>query len=91
MAEVEWRIARTNRFKKAFVKLTVRDREAVGKALRQLVADPRHPGLRVKKMEGAEGIWEARAGRSIRITFEIRGRAFLLRNVGAHDRALGSP
>jgi len=51
----------------------------------------RHPGLRVKKIQGTETIWEARAGLAIRITFEIKGEAILLRNVGRHDKTLKRP
>jgi hypothetical protein len=51
----------------------------------------RYPGLRVKRVQGTTKIWEARAGRSIRLTFEVEGTDLILRNVGQHDDALRQP
>ena len=88
--------ARTNRFKRAYRKLDDRYRELVKKALAQFLADRTHPGLRVKRIQGTDGIWEMRAGRDIRITFEFQEgddgtRAVVLRNVGHHDPTLRNP
>jgi len=47
--------------------------------------DPRHPSLKVKKMEGLKDIWELSVTKSYRITFQRSGRVVLLRNIGAHD------
>lgn len=85
------RLAYTHRFRTAFASLGDRDTDRVRKALKHLAADLRHPGLRVKKMQGTERIWEARASDSIRITFEIEEDRILLRNVGAHDATLKRP
>jgi hypothetical protein len=48
-------------------------------------------GPRVKRVHQTERIWEMRAGRDIRITFEIEEDAYVLRNVGRHDAALRKP
>ena len=85
------RLAYTARFQKAYAALDDRSADRVRKALEHLAADLRHPGLRVKKMQGTERIWEARASGSIRITFEIDKDRILLRNVGAHDTTLKKP
>ena len=85
------KIARTERFKKAYQKLNQRQRRAVEKALSFLVSNIRHPSLRVKGVEGTTGVWEARASRSIRLSFEFRDDTLILRNVGAHDEVLRSP
>lgn len=85
------KIARTERFKKAYARLSDRDKGAVDKALFLLASNLAHPGLQAKKVEGAKGVWEARASRSIRMTFEVTGNTLLLRNVGAHDTALKRP
>ena len=45
----------------------------------------RHPGLRVKRMQGTADIWEARVTASSRITFNLEGERILLRTVGDHD------
>lgn len=85
------KLSRTERFKIAFRSLTAQDRKRVEKALRLMATDLRHPSLRVKKMEGTRNIFEARASRSLRITFQIESDVLLLRNVGAHDSTLKSP
>jgi hypothetical protein len=51
----------------------------------------RHPGLRVKKVQGTSDIWEARASHSLRLTFEIHEDLLILRNVGPHDKVLKNP
>jgi len=85
------RLRYTNRFQRAYTGLTAENTERVKKALRLLVENPRHPSLHVRRIQGTEGIWEARAGLSIRLTFEMHGDLILLRNVGAHDEALKKP
>jgi mRNA interferase RelE/StbE len=66
------RFIRTNRFRRAYRKLDGHYREQVKKALAQFLADRTTPGLRVKRIQGTDGIWEMRAGRDIRITFEFQ-------------------
>jgi len=56
-----------------------------------LVTNIRHPSLRVKKIEGTTGVWEARASKSIRLSFEFRDDTLILRNVGDHDEVLRGP
>ena len=85
------KIARTERFRRSYRKLPPEDKELVKKAIRLLMENPRHPGLRVKRIKGTVGIWEARVSRSCRMTFEIRGDMYLLRNVGKHDETLKKP
>ena len=51
----------------------------------------RVPAAYFKKLVNTEGIWEARAGDSLRITFEMRGDLLILRMVGPHDAALKNP
>jgi mRNA interferase RelE/StbE len=85
------RIDRTSRFKKAWQELSENERKQAGKALENLVYDMRYPALGVKKIQGAEDIWEARVSRSIRLTFEIQGDIIILRNIGKHDETLKKP
>jgi len=85
------RIRFTERFLRSYGELTGSEQELVDKALRLLASDWRYPSLRVKKMQGRSGIWEARANQSLRITFEISGDVILLRNVGQHDKTLDNP
>ena len=55
------------------------------KAIRLFEEDPRHPSLRVKKMEGTADIWEARVTQSYRFTFNWEGDVVSLRRIGTHN------
>ena len=85
------RLVLTNRFKKAYQTLPVNDQGRVKKAISLISGDLRHPSLRVKRVNGTRGIWEARASKSLRITFETEGDAIIFRNVGHHDQTLKKP
>ena len=81
----------TAQFEEAYDKLGGEDRERVHKSLLEMEENPHLPGLRIKKMAGRENIWEARASRNLRMTFETLGDTFILRHVGHHDRVLDNP
>jgi mRNA-degrading endonuclease RelE of RelBE toxin-antitoxin system len=81
----------TRRFERTFSDLPDEDAERVRKALRLLAENPRHPSLQAKRIQGTEGIWEARAGLAIRLTYETRSDLIILRNVGLHDATLKKP
>ena len=85
------RVVRTERFKRAYRKLEKRDQTRVKKALTQLIQDRTYPGLRLKRVQGTQRIWEMRAGRDIRITLEVDQDVYTLRNVGHHDATLKNP
>lgn len=55
------------------------------KVIRLFEENPRHPSLRVKKMEGTGGIWEARVTQSHRFTFNWESGVVTLRRIGTHD------
>lgn len=82
---------RTGRFDRAFARLEPDIREKVNKAIRLLAADPRHPSLRLKRMHGKPAVWEARVDRQHRMTFEVEGDCYVMRNVGKHDETLRQP
>jgi mRNA-degrading endonuclease RelE of RelBE toxin-antitoxin system len=85
------RIARTDGFKKAWQHLNEEEKALARKAVKNLVMDIGYPALRVKKIRGTEHIWEARASRSLRLTFQIEGDTIILRNIGHHDETLERP
>jgi len=85
------RIARTENFKRAWKQLPEEQKASARKAIENLITDMRYPALRVKKIKGTENIWEARASRSLRLTFQIEGDIIILRNIGQHDETLGRP
>ena len=81
---------RTDRFKRDFQNLPTHVKRRAERALRFFSANPRHPSLRSKKMEGErdhEGrdIWEARVTRGYRFTFAIAGDTYILYRIGPHD------
>ena len=85
------KIARTARFKKAWKQLNEEERALARKAIKNLAMNIRYPALRAKKVKGTEYIWEARASRSLRMTFQIEGDTILLRNIWRHDETLERP
>lgn len=85
------RIARTNRFKKAWQALSENEKAQGQKAIRNLANDIRYPALKVKKVKGTTHIWEARVSRSLRLTFHVEDHTIVLRNIGRHDETLERP
>ncbi|MBP2651412.1 MAG: hypothetical protein H6Q74_2237 [Firmicutes bacterium] len=63
--------------------------EQVEKFLRLIAENPRHPSLRVKKIQGTLDIFEASVNMSVRITFQfVKPDTVYLRNIGEHDMTL---
>jgi len=81
----------TEQFDQAYEKLTNAEKRSIRKTLTLLGANPKHPGLRVKKMQGGKDIWEARTSKRLRVTFAMDGESILMRNVGEHDKVLKRP
>ena len=81
----------TKKFRKCCESLPVEIQETIKAKLRLLVQDPRHPSLRVKKMQGAKGIWEASVTMDYRLTFEMAADKLILRTIGKHDETLKNP
>lgn len=81
----------TEQFQQAYKSLALGEKRAVQKALAMLREDSRYPGLRVKKMHGPQDIWEARASKRVRMTFEMSGETLVMRNVGEHGKVLKRP
>jgi mRNA-degrading endonuclease RelE of RelBE toxin-antitoxin system len=80
----------SNRFAKHYHDLDVTDQARVDRALNLLEANWKHPSLHVKKVQGHEGVWEARVSQALRLTFQIEGKhqgldVCLLRTVGSHS------
>ena len=56
-----------------------------------MIENPRHPSLRVKKIQGQAAIFEASITMSIRLTWQYSEDGILLRNIGEHDQTLKKP
>ena len=80
------------RFKRRFEGKTPQMQAAITRAIKRLEEDPRYPGLRVHRVQGEDGVWEAYIDRSSRMTFHYGedGR-IVLRNNCNHDILLRSP
>lgn len=72
------------RFKRDYKKLTPQSKKRFNHALLQMERDLEHPSLETKKLKGTNSIWEARASKSLRITFNLKGKLIILRTVGEH-------
>jgi mRNA-degrading endonuclease RelE of RelBE toxin-antitoxin system len=78
-------LVRTQRFKKDFTHLPSEVQERVGTTLERFLANPRHPSLHVKRMEGTPHVWELRVSDNYRITFQFMQEVVMLRRVGTHN------
>ena len=74
----------TDPFKKDYAELPIKIRSALDKALKLLIANPRHSSLRTKKLPSTE-IWYARISRDYRFTFQYGDGLIILRRAGTHD------
>ena len=72
------------RFKRNYKKLTPQSQKRINRALLQMELDLKYPSLEVKKLKGTNSIWEARASKSLRITFNLKGNVIILRTIGEH-------
>lgn len=72
-------------FERDYRKLPAAAQKQLDKQLPRLLENPRHPSLRIKKMEGHPKIWEGRISKHWRFTFEISGNTFVIRRAGTHD------
>lgn len=90
---------RTARFDRDWAALSDRDRARFRAAVRKFVADLPHgrfrPGLRIRGVEGAEGVFEMTWAPNGRATFEYgtskgKGPHVVWRRIGTHD-VFGEP
>lgn len=86
------RFLTTEHFTKCYKYLPPAIRAQVDKQLSLLLENPKHPSLRIKKMQGTRGeIFEGRVSKNYRFTFQVEEDIYLLRRVGPHNRALKKP
>lgn len=79
------KVAFTRPFKKDYHKLPWNIQKQIDEQITRLLENPKHPSLRLKKMEGHQTIWEARLTGGYRMTFQLNGDTCLLRRAGTHD------
>lgn len=61
------------------------------RAIKRIGENPRHPGLHAKPIRGTKRLYEARADRANRITWEWQEGGILLRNNCNHDIVTRAP
>lgn len=70
-------------------KLSYEVRKILKEKLSLMYRDPRHPSLRVKKIQGQEDIFESIITMDIRMTWQyIKKDVILLRKIGRRDTAI---
>ena len=81
----------TELFQEKVKQFPVEVKRALRSKLELMVENPRHPSLRVKKIQGQTGIFEASITMSVRMTWQYSEDGILLRNIGEHDQTLKKP
>jgi mRNA interferase RelE/StbE len=76
----------TDRADRDYAALSADVRKAFGKQLEFLLANPRHPALRAKKLEGADNLWQARVSRGWRSYFKIDGDEYAIIGILPHPK-----
>jgi len=84
-------VVRSPRFDRAYKKLPEEVRNRFKEKFQLLVSSNfAHPSLRVKRIKGTDGIWEASIDMAHKFTFEKIQDGIRLRVIGRHE-VLGNP
>ncbi len=78
-------IRKEKRFQEEFIALPRKIQLRVVKQLDLFLQNPRHPSLRIRKMEGQKNIWEGHVTRGYCFTFKISGNIYVFRRIGTHS------
>ncbi len=87
-------LARTDVFKKDFLRLPGQVRKAAAKQIAQLLIDHTHPSLHLEAIRGHAGLFSARVDKRYRISLSFideDDEVILLRRVLDHDDLYRSP
>ena len=75
----------SKRFKKEYNSLPKEVQKAFDNKLALFLDNTTHPSLRVKRIQGTKGRWEASVTKNYRFTFEYVENTVLFRTIGTHD------
>ncbi|WAM31362.1 hypothetical protein [Caldicellulosiruptor naganoensis] len=75
-------------FKEKVNKLPQDVKKILKKKLELLLQNPYHPFLQTKKIQGTKDIFETTITMGIRLTWQYKEDAIILRNIGEHDKTL---
>lgn len=80
------KVAMTEPFVKAFLKLPQATQKLFGKQLALLLTDLRHPSLDAKVYDGRQRLWQARVDRGYRFYFTLETDTLVLHGIGPHPK-----
>ena len=72
-------------FREDYKRLPKNIQAKADKQLRFLIENPKHPSLKVHRIEGTHGFWEFYVDRSYRCVYTQEGDVAVLRYIGPHD------
>lgn len=76
----------THRFQKHFKELTLQEKKLLKSKLELLAANPSHPSLHTKRIQGTADLFECSVNMDIRIIWYYEGdKMIILVDVGHHD------
>jgi mRNA-degrading endonuclease RelE of RelBE toxin-antitoxin system len=75
----------TKNFIRDYRRLPQSIQKAADKQVENMLSNPQHPSLNIKKMKDPRNIWEGRITKSYRFTFRIESDVYILRRIGTHD------
>ena len=80
------KITFTDRFQKHYKGLTEAEKKQFRKKLTLFAEDPMHPSLRVKRIQGTDGLFEFSVNMDIRVIWFYEGDSLVaLVDIGHHD------
>ena len=83
---MSYKITYTKSFKKHYKKLSDIEKKQTKKKLSFFIANPTHPSLRTKKIQGSNGLWESSVNMDIRIIWYYEdNEMIILLDIGHHD------
>ncbi len=87
------RFDKTKKFEKDFKKLTPHYQSIFAAKLKDLLKDPRPPGLRFEKLQGYRrpDIYTIHLDGNYKASFEIQGDVAVFRTIGTHNKIDRSP
>ena len=81
-----YKITYSKAFKKHYKSLSDFEKKQTKNKIKIFVEDPRHPSLRSKKIQGADGLWEYSINMDIRIIWFYEGcDLIILLDIGHHN------
>jgi mRNA-degrading endonuclease YafQ of YafQ-DinJ toxin-antitoxin module len=79
------KIRLTGTFRKDYRRLPKEVQGKADKQLRFLMENPKHPSLKIHRIEGTHGFWEFYVDRFYRGIYTQEGDVLVLRYIGPHD------